>query len=318
MRLAALGTEPGARHPTRRDIEAGLRAHLCRCTGWQSIVEAAEDALGLTDATAFDEAQRDPILAAWRAQVEGPYAQTSGPDVVLGGGGFADDASPPGSLVQLGAETPLASSVRAARAEAGRVQGRNSTVALSQPVELPEGDWALTLQTTWVEPAYVEPDASWSPPGGPPASPLANGGAFGGKRHSPVPAHAVALADEHGEVVRVLWRREDVVRRGPKRPPLAVALRPDGTGVVRLGRSPGSADLAPLEARLHELRPGLVVEEVEVTGPPVGPELRGRLGRGAGRAACAGHAAGVGWNGTRPRTGARSRERPRRAPFGRR
>ena len=47
---------------------------------------------------------------------------------------------------------------------------------------VPDGEWALTLQTTWVEPAYVEPDASWCLPGGEPATPLANGGAFGGKR----------------------------------------------------------------------------------------------------------------------------------------
>ena len=161
------------------------------------------------------------MLAAWRAQVEGPAFQSSGPEVVLGGGGFADDSAPPDALVQLGADGPLAAGLRAARAGSGRVQGRNSTVPLSHPVEVPHGDWALTLQTSWLEPAYVEPDASWSRPGDSPASPLANGGAFGGKRHSPVPAEARELADATGAAVRVLWRREDVVRRGPKRPPLA-------------------------------------------------------------------------------------------------
>ena len=130
------------------------------------------------------------------------------------------------------------------------MQGRNSTEPLVHPVALPEGDWALTLQTTWVEPAYVEPDASWSHPGQLPASPLANGGAFGGKRHSPVASRAEELAVERGEPVRVLWSREDVVRFGPKRPPLALGLRSDGTGVVRIGRTPGSADLAPLVARV--------------------------------------------------------------------
>ena len=154
------------RPPTRRDIEAALRAHLCRCTGWQSIVEAACSALGVDGAPGpLAGHPRNPVLAAWRAQLEGPAFQTSGPDVVLGGGGFADDAAPPGALVQLGADAPLAPSLRAARAGSGRVQGRNSTVPLSHPVEVPEGDWALTLQTTWVEPAYVEPDASWCRPG---------------------------------------------------------------------------------------------------------------------------------------------------------
>ena len=112
----------------------------------------------------------------------------------MGDAGFADDDAPADAAVQLGAGAEMAPSLRAARARAGRVQGRNSTVALSHPVGLPDGEWALTLQTTWVEPAYLEPDASWCRPGRRPASPLANGGAFGGKRRSP-PAQARALAD---------------------------------------------------------------------------------------------------------------------------
>lgn len=280
MRLAAL--EEGAVRPVpRRDIEAALRAHLCRCTGWQSIVEAAADALAATagdtacspgDAGSFG--RRDPVLASWRSQVEGPAFQSSGPEVVLGGGGFADDTAPSDALVQLGATAPLARGLRAARAGAARVQGRNSTVPLSHPVEVPPGEWALTLQTTWVEPAYVEPDASWCRPGRAPASPLTNGGAFGGKRHSPVSDVARGLAEKHGEPVRVLWRREDVVRRGPKRPPLAIALRADGSGIVRLGRTPGSADLAPLAAQMRRACPGVEVEQVGIVGPPVAPELR--------------------------------------------
>ena len=290
MRLAALegDTTPST---VRREVEAGLRAHLCRCTGWQSIVEAACDAL---DAEAEADADhpleqsrlagspevlgrvtpRNPVLASWRSQVEGPAFQSSGADVVLGGGGFADDSAPSDALLQLGASAPLAPGFRAARAGMGRAQGRNSTVPLSHPVEGPPGEWTLTLQTTWVEPAYVEPDASWCRPGRRAASPLANGGAFGGKRHSPVPDLAKALADESAEAVRVLWRREDVVRHGPKRPPLAIALRGDGTGIVRVGRTPGSPDLAPLAAQLAATCPGVEVEEVAVAGPPVAPELR--------------------------------------------
>jgi hypothetical protein len=259
-------------------IEAALRAHLCRCTGWQSIVDAGCLALGLDpdpDPTSATP-RRDPLLASWRAQLEGPLFQSSGADVVLGHGGFADDSSPAGALVQLGAApTEPSSSLRAARAVTGRVQGRNSSVPLAHPVPVPEGEWALTLQTTWVEPAYVEPDASWSNPAGVPASPLANGGAFGGKRRSPVPSRARALADGAGAPTRVLWRREDVVRLGPKRPPLALGLRADGSGVVRLGRTAGSPDLAAAVERVRALDPGLEVEQVDIVGPPVGPDLRG-------------------------------------------
>jgi hypothetical protein len=280
LRLAALEEEAArGRVPTRADVEAALRAHLCRCTGWQSIVEAACDVLGVDDAVldAVGAPTRDPLLAAWRAEVEGGTVQVSTDTVVLGEAGFADDGAPADALVQLGAEATPAPGVRAARAGSGRVQGRNSTVALSYPVALPEGEWALTLQTTWVEPAYVEPDASWSRPGGPPASPLANGGAFGGKRDSPLPGAARALADQAGQVARVLWRREDVVRRGPKRPPLAIALRADGSGVVRVGRSPGSGDLSAALARTVAWCPGIEVEEVAVSGPPVSAALRGAV-----------------------------------------
>ncbi len=282
MRLAALETEGAGGHgrakhsspmELRRDIEAGLRAHLCRCTGWQSIVEAAMDVLGDASETGGSPT-RDQLLAGWRAQLEGPAFQSSGTDVVLGGGGFADDTAPVDALLQLGADAPLAPDIRAAREGIGR-QGRNSTVSLSHPVTPADGEWSLTLATTWVEPAYVEPDASWCRPGDQPASPLANGGAFGGKRHSPVPARARSLADENGQPVRVLWRREDVVRRGPKRPPLGLALRNDGTGVVRIGCTPGSSDLTALTEQVQAVAPGIQVEVVNIAGPVVGPELRG-------------------------------------------
>jgi hypothetical protein len=275
LRLAALEEAAAQKLPTRRDIEAALRAHLCRCTGWQSIVEAACSALGVDGPSTLPGGDpRNPVLTAWRAEVEGRAFQVSGSDVVLGGGGFADDTAPAAARVQLGADGTPAPNLRAARGAGGRVQGRNSTVPLSHPVALPEGDWALTLQTSWLEPAYVEPDASWCRPGHAAASALANGGAFGGKRHSPAPSAARDRAAAAGDVVRVLWRREDVVRRGPKRPPLAVALHADGSGVVRIGRTEGSAGLDHLAAHLRAGMPNVEVELVDVIGPPVSSDLR--------------------------------------------
>ena len=55
-----------------------------------------------------------------------------------------------------------------------------------------------------------------------PAPAAANGGAFGAKRGSALPATARALADEHGRPVVALWSREDVARHGFKRPPVAL------------------------------------------------------------------------------------------------
>ena len=46
-----------------------------------------------------------------------------------------------------------------------KVQGRRTTVDVGHPVALPDGDWSVTLQTQWVEPAYLETDASWCLPG---------------------------------------------------------------------------------------------------------------------------------------------------------
>jgi CO/xanthine dehydrogenase Mo-binding subunit len=119
-----------------------------------------------------------------------------------------------------------------------------------------------------VEPAYLEIDAAWCAPGGEPGSPSANGGAFGGKTASPVLAAARQLADRHGRPVRVLLSREDTVRLGPKRPPVAIGARADGTGIVRVARTPGIADA------VHSAAPGFAVEEIDVAGPPTSARLR--------------------------------------------
>jgi hypothetical protein len=271
MRLIPLaerqGSEPAA------TVRAALAAHLCRCTGWQTIVEAASVALGHDAVWA---PTRDPMLASWRAQVEGPAFQSSGPQQVLGEAGFASDTAPNGALVAIrdGGRVSVASGLAAARRGLPKVQGRRSGRPLAHPVEIPEGEWMLTLQTTWVEPAYLETDASWCRPGGTPASPLANGGAFGGKRSSSVGAEARTLAEERGSTVLELWSREEAVRRGPKRPPVAAAMDADGTGVVRVARTDASADLRPFHEALAGAAPGLVIEEVTVAGPPVSTELR--------------------------------------------
>ena len=142
--------------------------------------------------------------------------------VALGEGGFADDTAPADALVAVRAasgEWVIGETVQQAREAAGKIQGRRTTLEPTYPVAVPAGDWQATLQTTWVDPGYLETDAAWALPGGEPASPLANGGAFGAKLDSPVGQIARRLADEYGRAVRVLYSREDAVRFGPKRPP---------------------------------------------------------------------------------------------------
>ena len=251
-------------------IERALAAHVCRCTGWLGIVEAAECVASGTSCAATGGG-RDLDAAATRATIEGGPQRVDAA-VVLGGVVYGDDDAPSDALVAVPdalGDYHVAESLDAARRAAGLVQGRNTTVAPSAPIECPDGDWAVVLQTGWVEPAYLETDSAWCAPGGAPSDPLANAGAFGGKTRSPVGDDARRLADEHGRTVRVRWSREHVVRHGPKRPPMAIALRSDGTGVVRVARTAGIA------AALRRVTDDVVIEEVDLAGPPTSADLRG-------------------------------------------
>lgn len=248
----------------RLSAGGSLAAHLCRCTGWQTITDAARAASSEGTAQSVDR-PRDLAKAAQRASIEGGVPQRVGVEVPLGDAGFADDTSPTDALVAVPdgrGGYVIGETLREARAAAEKVQGRRTTIDLRHPMEVPPGDWVRTLRTTWVEPAYLETDASWCVPGGEPASPLANGGAFGGKADTRVMVDARRLADEHGRAVRVLWSREDTVRMGPKRPPIAGGVRADGTGEMRVARTPGVADA------FRAMAPGIVVTEVDVSGPP--------------------------------------------------
>lgn len=271
MRLAGLSPWPGP-HVSADAVAGALRAHLCRCTGWRSILEAACSDPGSSSIP------RDLVAAAHRAELEGRSPQQVGAHVAMGQGGFSDDGAPPGCLVALpdgAGGWVVAESLAQAREQMGKVQGRRSTVDLTWPLEVAPGTWALTLRTTWVEPAYLEPDASWCEPGGEPSSPLANGGAFGGKASSPVASAARELADRHGRAVRVLFDREDVVRMGPKRPPVAIGVDEDGRGVMRVLAPRPDIEWDGLRQRVAKVAPGLAVQFVTGSGPPVSPLIRG-------------------------------------------
>ena len=276
-------------------VERALAAHLCRCTGWKPIVDAWFLAASDDDDPRLADGGmggRDRAAAEQRATLEGHTVQSVGPFVAAGRAGFADDTAPADALVALPASDPshpsdpaqpsdpsqpsdpeqfwvVADSAAQARTRAAKVQGRRTTAAAVPPLEVPPGQWDLTLRTSWVEPAYLETDASWCLPGGEPANPLANGGAFGGKITSPAPDAARRLADQHQRPVRVLLDREDTVRLGPKRPPIAAGVRSDGTGVVRVVRTAGIAEA------IRSCAPTLDVEEHDVAGPPTGVHLRG-------------------------------------------
>jgi xanthine dehydrogenase small subunit len=256
-----------ARAEASTSLDNALAAHLCRCTGWQTIREAVDQHANPTPHSA-----RDLHAASRRAGIEGGSPQRVGADVALGRGGFAIDTVPDDALYAVPGprgDWVLGETLAAARAQAAKVQGRRSTVVTDAPLALPDGDWARVLRTSWVEPAYLEPDVSWCRPGGEPASPLANGGAFGAKRASVVQAAARQLSADHQRPVCVVLAREDTVRLGPKRPPIAAGVRADGTGVMRIART------AAVAAAVASVAPQFEVEEVDLAGPPTSVDIRG-------------------------------------------
>jgi len=257
----------GADHGDRGVAAKALQAHLCRCTGWQTIVDAwCEFGSEPTDGA-------DRSDSELRAAIEGGTAQLVEPVVALGRGGFAADTAPADALVAVFDSTREEWVVADTRAEAlraaGKIQGRRTTGSWGPPIDVAPGEWAIELSTSWVEPAYLETDSAWCEPGGVPASPIANGGAFGSKMSGEIGAAAKKLAGEHGRPVLAVFTREDSVRRGPKRPPIAAGLRSDGTGIIRVARTPFIADV------IHSVLPDVHVEEVDIAGPPTSSEIRG-------------------------------------------
>jgi xanthine dehydrogenase small subunit len=280
VRLAAAKQRP----------EDALLAHLCRCTGWRTILDAASQ-------VGTPWPGRDFEAAARRAELEGGVPQAVGPEVALGRGGFADDTAPLDALVAVpdgSGGWAVGETLTEARAKAGKVQGRRTSLDPRPPLEVPPGEWDLTLQTCWVEPAYLEPDASWCAPEGEPSTPLANGGAFGGKAASAAAPAARMLADTYRRPVRVLLSREDVVRLGPKRPPIAAGVRADGVGRIHAVCTPGIAERIQAVC-MYE------VEEFDVPGPPTSAAIRaaGWAEAAVLRAAAAGHASVTAPNGAR-------------------
>jgi aerobic-type carbon monoxide dehydrogenase small subunit (CoxS/CutS family) len=301
MRLAAM-LDRG--RSGRTDVDRALAAHLCRCTGWQTIVEAVGVVTEPPPPRALDAA-----TARATAETGGP--QTVAPGVPLGAGGFADDGAPRDALVAVplppgvdpesvgaraaaGAWWVVDETLTEARVRAGKVQGRRTTREVEPPLAPPPvaaPPHAVRLATSWVEPAYLEPDASWCAPGGTPATPLANGGAFGGKQGSLAPAAARELADLLGRPVRVVYSREDTVRLGPKRPPIAATAWVDGDRVRIRGRVANADWSGPAATGPADLDAEWIT--VSVPGPPVGAARAARWAEEAVLVAGARHAAGL-------------------------
>ena len=251
-------SERAATHPDDDAVERALLAHLCRCTGWRTILEAARHVYGVP--TTSGAVRRRPAPGARpgrRRRAErrsrGASPRRSGPSVACGGGGFAEDTAPADALRGGARRSRWLGGGAVARRGPGRAPSGSRAATppwrCATPWRSPPAHWDLTLRTTFVEPAYLEPDASWCVPGGEPVTPLANGGAFGGKLASPVGAVARRLADETGRPVRVV-----LLTRG--RRALRTQAPPDrgGCPARRFGRGargphPGLTRSRPVGAR---------------------------------------------------------------------
>ncbi len=237
MRLAALDGPV-----TDERVDQSLLAHLCRCTGWQTIREAAHAVLdGRLGRCRTRRPRPRCDAAAERAALEGGVPQRVG----RGRGARAMPGSPTTAVPDdalVAVADDAGGYVVAAVPAGGAGAGRQGPGTQHHRPAVPSGRCAAggVGADARPPPGWSRPTSSPTPrgalPGGVPASPYGNGGAFGGKLHSPVAGDARRLADEHGRPVRVLWSREDVVRRGPKRPPVAAGMAADGTGVLRVGR----------------------------------------------------------------------------------
>ncbi len=252
---------------------SALSAHLCRCTGWQPITESYEAMAGLRE---HPTTPRNLEAAAIRAELEGGVAQQVGPHVAAGGGPFSADHKGEHLVCVLDADGRWhhGETLAEARSAAAKTQGRRTTEPPTYPVAVPGSPpaGAATLQTTWVEPAYLETDSVWCEPGGEPSSALGNGGAFGAKSESALGDAARRLADELGSAVLCVYTREDTVRLGPKRPPCGGWVDAGGRGRLDVAQTAGIAQIASDAATRLGL--ALEVAEVDVAGPPTSSSIR--------------------------------------------
>ena len=267
-RLAAAA---GRRPVSETRSSRRLLAHLCRCTGWRTIVEAA----------AHPPAPPHPRRATWPPPAGGPPSKgarpsTSVPDVALGRGGFADDLAPADALVAV---TRRARRLGRRRdPERGPGRGRQGpgpsqrTGSCGHPLDVPPGPSGTSpFRPPGSSPPTSSSDASWCRPGGEPASPLGNGGAFGAKLSSPAPAAARGWPTSTGGRCGCCFPGRTSVRLGPKRPPIAAGVAGRRhAGIIRVAAAPG--DRGGDAARGP--RPRGRSRRSSVVGPPASARLR--------------------------------------------
>ena len=269
---------------TEEQVEHALLAHLCRCTGWQTIEEAATSGAATLEPASRRTPPTEPGPRSGRgarADTRGWGAAGVGPDVVLGRGRFADDTAPPGAgrrarrvgRLRGGRHRPAE-----ARAPGRQGAGPQHHRGTAPPGRAPPGDLGSHLADHLGRAGVPRARRLVVRAGRRAGVALGNGGAFGGKLHSPVAADARApgrRARSAGPGRSGRGRTSSAA--APSGPPVAAGVAADGTGVLAGGPSPpGSPDdrWASVVAEVAGWRPGSCVEQVRVPGPPVSFDLR--------------------------------------------
>ena len=172
VRAAALRAK-GA--PGSVGVDRALAAHLCRCTGWRTIIDAITETGPTPDAVALADPVRLDAASA-RAELEGGVGQTVGMPRRAGRGRIRRRHRArvrrswpcrcrPGA--RLRASRPRVSTgsspARCSRRASWRARCRAGARPLTRLHRCPlpdRPDGGVRLATSWVEPAYLEPDAS--------------------------------------------------------------------------------------------------------------------------------------------------------------
>ena len=225
MRVAALA--PAARQAPAA-VHQALAAHLCRCTGWQPIVEAVRPSV-----PGRDVPSTDAMPGARRASIEGRTAaarRRRGGD----GGGFADDIAPADALVAdprrrrgVARRRDADRGPRRRRARAGSAHDRRRRRGRS-PSPTASGCARCRRRGS------SRPTSNPTPRG---ARPVASR-----RRRSPTVARSAARSPARWPPSPAAWPTSTAVpcgsctpartscARGPKRPPIGAGIRADGTG----------------------------------------------------------------------------------------
>ena len=228
---------------TRGDLDKALAAHLCRCTGWQTVYEAIEDRAAGRGATSRRRrrarcwkawsAARRRIRAARRRRLRRRHRATR----------RARRGAAAARAMRVRSSRPAAvgvdePSTRARREGAGPAHDDRRRDRRSRCCRCPKA--ACGSRRRGSSPRTSNPTRRGACPAASPRRRSRTAARSAARSAHPLRPRRASSPTSTDEPVRVVFAREDVVRLGPKRPPIsATAVVRDGVveieGVVARG-----------------------------------------------------------------------------------